>query len=567
VNDASAASRRIGRYELGPEIGRGNMAAVYRAFDPRLQRELAIKLLRPGFARDGQYRRSFLTEAHAAGRLAHPGIVTIHDVGESGDTPFIAMELLEGRTLQQRVEQEGFLAAGEVVDIALHLARALDYAHSKGIVHRDVKADNVVLTAGGTQPKLTDFGIARLRQPDSRASTTEEVIVGTPNYMAPEQVAGKNVDGRTDLYALGVLMYFLLSGRLPFASDTTAATLDSIMHDPPPALRPGDRQTPSALVELVQTLMAKSPSDRYQTGAELADALLQIQHELEAMNRGRWRIPLSVRWPAAMGLLVAVTLVVGSAIVYQRQRDAMTELVFDYGASMVDTISADAAEDLLLGDHVAVQAMVLDMQRNKQMAYLRIADREGTVIASSRPDEVGKAQEAMTSGEPLAEREGLGRISSYSDGETEGFLFQTPVVYRDQRIGEMALGISSGPLTSAMKTSLLAMASLMVATLLTVLVGTWLLSWRLRLPLRMLRRGLDKVTEGDMGHRIRSQRRDEFGELFARYNMMVEALDARRGKAAGGEPDEDGNAEQAPARSPGGTRRLDVVAGSGDRRR
>lgn len=569
MNSTPEVPNSIGRYELGPEIGRGNMAAVYRAYDPRLQRELAIKLLRPRFARDDGYRRDFLTEAHAAGRLSHSGIVTIHDVGESDGTPFIAMELLEGRTLQQRVDGKGPLSAAEVVDIALQLARALDYAHNKGVVHRDVKADNVVLAGDGSQPKLTDFGIARLRLPESGTEATEETVVGTPDYMAPEQVSGRSADGRADLYALGVLLYFLLSGRLPFSSDTTLGTLDGIMHDPAPALRPRDTRTPSALVELIHTLMAKAPADRYQSGAELAEELVQIQREMELANRSRWRLPLSVRWPAAMGLVVAVTLVAGSAIVYHQQRAAMTQLVFDYGASMVDTIAADAAEDLLLGDDVAVQAMVLDIQRNRQMAYLRIVDREGTVIASSEPDEVGTAQGELLAGETLVERDGLGRVARYSDDGAERFLFQAPVVYRDQHVGELALGISSEPLTNALRVSLLAMASLLVATVLTVLAGTWVLSWRLRLPLRMLGRGLDKVANGELDHRIRIRRRDELGELFVRYNMMAESLQARQGRRKRDRPDKDRSgrkARRASDRAGGGTRRLNVAGGSSRRR-
>lgn len=558
MNGVADTPATIGRYELGAEIGRGNMATVYRAFDPRLQREVAIKLLRPRFARDEQYRRDFLTEAHAAGRLSHAGIVTIHDVGESEGTPFIAMELLEGRTLQQRVNAEGPLPAIEVVDVAIQIARALDYAHGRNVVHRDVKAENVMLGGDGSQPKLTDFGIARLRQPDSPNGAPEETVVGTPDYMAPEQVAGRSVDGRADLYALGVLMYFLLSGRLPYAGESTAATLDGIVHDPAPALRPADAAAPAALLELVHTLMAKAPADRYQTGAELAEDLGQIQREMESVARGRWRMPLSVRWPLAMGLAVAVTLVVGATIVYFQQRSAMTELVFDYGASMVDTIGADVAEDLLLGDQVAVQAMVLDMQSNRQMAYLRIADREGRVIASSQPDEVGMAQEALLAGETVAEREGLGRVARYRDDGDERFLFQAPVVYRDQRIGELALGISSRPLSRALTTSVLAMVSLMVATVLTVLVGTWVLSRRLRVPLRLLGRGLDKAASGDLSHRIRIHRRDELGDLFARYNMMAESLEHLQ-NAAGREPGDDETTHEVD-RSSGGTRRLNVAA-------
>jgi len=552
----------MGRYHVGPEIGRGNMATVYRAFDLRLQRKVAIKLLRPRFAREEQHRQDFLTEAHAAGRLSHPGIVTIHDVGAFEGTPFIAMELLQGRSLQRRVMEKGPMRAHEVIDIAMTLARALDYAHRKGLVHRDVKADNVMLSRSGA-PKLMDFGIAKLHQPDSQTVTTEETIVGTPGYMAPEQVSGKPVDGRADLYALGVLMYFLLSGRLPFAGDSPVATLDSIMNDTAPALRPRDSRTPSALIELVQTLMAKDPAQRYQTGAELAEELVQVQREMESLGRGRWRMPLTVRWPAAMGLAVAVTLVVGASIVYRYQRAAMTELVFDYGASMMDRVAADAAEDLLLGDHVAVQAMVVDMKENRQMAYLRIADRDGQVIASSEPSEVGAAPRDLAAGDTLAEREGLGRVARYHDGAGEHYLFQAPIIYRDQHIGKLALGISGEPLNNALTVSLLAMGSLMVATVLTVLVGTWVLSWRLRVPLRLLGRGLHKAARGELDHRIRILRRDEFGELFVRYNIMAEALGRRTGVAASAGEDEDD--EDSDMRGSGGTRRLNVVEGSARR--
>lgn len=548
MNSDSDKLEHIGRYHLGPEIGRGTMATVHRAFDPRMQRKVAIKLLRPRFAREERYRQAFLTEAHAAGRLSHSGIVTIHDVGAHEGTPFIAMELLQGHTLQRRVDEKGPMRAAEVVDIAIQLAQALDYAHRKGVVHRDVKADNVMLSRSGT-PKLTDFGIARLRQPDSRTVTTEETIVGTPNYMAPEQVEGKEVDGRADLYALGILMYFLLAGRLPFHSDSPVTTLVSIVNDPAPALRPRDAATPRVLIELINTLMAKDPAERYQTGAELADELAQIQREMETMSPSRWSTPLTVRWPAMMGLAVAITLVVGATIVYWNERAAMTELVFDYGAGMVDVISADAAEDLLLEDHVAVQALVADMQRKKQMEYLRIADRDGRVIASTGRDEVGARQDELARGETLVKQDGARRVSRYGDGKDEYFLFQAPISYRDQRIGELALGISSEPLNNALTVTLLAMAGLMVATVVTALGVAWVLSRRLRVPLRLLGHGLDRAARGDLDHRIRVQRQDEFGELFVRYNIMAEALGKRRRR------------EKASKSASDGTRRLGVVEG------
>ncbi|MCP1727046.1 serine/threonine-protein kinase [Natronospira proteinivora] len=519
----------LGRYELGPEIGRGNMAVVHRAFDPRLQRQLAVKILHAEFSGEKRHRRAFLAEAHAAGRLSHPGITTIHDVGESNGKPFMAMELLEGATLQQRLDSEGPLSAREVVDIGIQLAEALDYAHRAGVVHRDVKAENVVMTGQAMGVKLTDFGIARLLQEGAEEGEAVSAVVGTPNYMAPEQIRDEAVDGRADLYALGVLLYRLLSGRLPFARGTTRATLDAILNKRAPRLRSRDEQTPDALISIVETLMSRLPVDRYQTGAELAEDLRQVQLEMDSQKRqAGWGMPISVKWPAALGLMVALILVLGATAVYYHQRAVMTQLVFDYGGSMAEVIATESAEDLLLGDAVAVQAMVEDMQRNQQMVYLRLSDHNGRVMASTEADERGELASNLFTGEILARGEGEQQVGRYRDDGAERFLFQSPVIYQDRVIGGLALGISARPLSGALRTSLVAMGALMVATILTVLLGAYVLSRRLKLPLRVLGSGLDRVAAGDYSYRIRMRRRDEFGEAFARYNLMTESLQGQQ---------------------------------------
>lgn len=518
--------QRLGRYELGPEIGRGNMAVVHRAFDTRLQRQLALKILHPEYARDVRRRREFLTEAHAAGRLSHPGIMTIHDVGESGGRPFMAMELLEGRTLQKKLEEDGPLPVREVLDIGIQLADALDYAHRQGVIHRDVKADNIVMTGQGSRVKLTDFGIARLRQSRPTGPETDPSIVGTPNYMAPEQIRGDRIDERADLYALGVLLYRLLSGRLPFARKRTRDTLKAILTERPAPLRPRDRDTPSTLIAVIWTLMARSPADRYGSGAELADDLREILRDLEAEASTAVRIPLSVRWPAILGLAVAVTLLVGTVAVHYHQRSVMTGLMFDFGDSMADMVASETAEDLLLGDEIALQAVVEDMQANEQMAYLRVMDRDDRVIASSVPSERDRAAAELFQGETLRETDAGQRIARYQDGEAERFLFQSPIRYREREIGSVALGVSTTSLESALGTGLIAMGLLAATTLMAVLLGAYVMARRLRLPVRVLVRAMDRLAAGHRGHRIRLQRRDEFGELFTRYNLMAESLEA-----------------------------------------
>lgn len=514
----------LGRYELGEELGRGAMAFVYRGYDPRLQRELAIKMLRPEFAREESHRRNFLTEAHAAGQLAHPGIVTIYDVGDHDGRPFLAMELLRGPTLQERLDEQGWLGADQVVDIALQLAEALDYAHRHGVVHRDVKPENVVWLGAGRGIKLTDFGIARVRQAGARDDGGD--IVGTPEFMAPEQIRGDPLDGRTDLYALGVLMYALLGHRKPFVGDSVRDTLTAIIEQPPPPLQPRDPNAPPALIDIITTLMAKRPADRYQTGAELAEDLRQVARELEREQPGGWRIPLSVRWPIAMGAIAAIAMALGTLAIYHQQRTAMTDVVFDYGGTLLETIAAESGEDLLLEDTTAVQATVDHMQRNRHMAYLSIADRHGEVVASTLPVEVGGAGHWLLE-EPVRETDDGQRIYHRTAGDHEAFLFQGPIRYGGREIGQAALAMPTEPLDTALRTTLLALGALFLAVVGTVLTASYIMARRLAVPLRVLGNAIEQVTQGRFAYRIRLRRSDEIGGLFRAYNRMAEALQAR----------------------------------------
>lgn len=528
----------LGRYELREEIGQGAMAVVWRAFDPKLRRDIAIKVLRPEFASDPEQRAAFLTEAHAAAKLAHAGIVTVHDVGEAHDgTPFLAMELLAGATLQQVLDRRGSLPATEVVDIGLQLAEALEYAHRKGVVHRDVKPDNIVRMAEGLGVKLTDFGIARLRQPDSDAieSSASGGVVGTPNFMAPEQIRGAPIDGRADLYALGVVMYVLLSGQLPFERDTVRATLVAILDKDPPPLQPRDETAPAALCEIVATLMARNPGERYATGGDLAQDLRQVARELESREQTPIRIPLHVRWPLTMAATVALAMIVGGFAVHGQQRAAMTDVVVDYGSTLAENIATETAEDILLDDQAAVQARVEGMERNRHIDYLRVADRDGRVIASTRNGEVGESVAGPEGASDLLGDDAGVAAYRQADGEGDRFLFVAPVTYDQSRVGEIALAIPDRPLENALQTTLVALGALVLATLLTVLLAAHVLARRFSLPVRVLANALDQVRRGRLAYRIRLRRRDEFGALFHAYNRMAEALQ-RRFPESTGEP-------------------------------
>jgi len=272
--------QQLGRYEIVAELGRGAMGAVFRARDPKIDRTVAIKTIAvPGASsQDAEhFRQRFFREAQAAGRLSHPGIVTIFDVGEdeATNTPFIVMECVEGKPLDQlaAASPSGRLLRETVLDLLQHIAEALDYAHSQSIVHRDIKPANILVTASG-RPKIADFGIAKISMVET---TLPGQVVGTPAYMSPEQLNGKPVDGRSDLFSLGVIAYWLLTGVKPFDGATfTEICVQVVTKDPAPPSQIDPGISPDADYVLFRAL-AKDPAMRYQRGTEFAADLKDLR--------------------------------------------------------------------------------------------------------------------------------------------------------------------------------------------------------------------------------------------------------------------------------------------------
>jgi serine/threonine-protein kinase len=261
-----------GRYSLEREIGRGGMGVVYLAREVRLDRPVAIKLLPPELAAREDLRERFLREARTAARLSHPYIVPIHSVDDVGEFVFYVMAYIDGETLLDRVRAKGCLNAGDVTRIMREVAWALAYAHAQGVVHRDVKPANVLLERGTERALVTDFGIARVAETSADAPTATGEVLGTPEYMSPEQAAGEPLDGRSDLYSLGILSFFALTGRLPFTG-TAQAVMSQHITKPAPAAATVARGAPRALTDSIDRCLAKDPSSRFATGEEIADAL------------------------------------------------------------------------------------------------------------------------------------------------------------------------------------------------------------------------------------------------------------------------------------------------------
>jgi serine/threonine-protein kinase len=285
-DDDAQDETMLGRYTIERRIGKGAMGMVYLGADPKINRTVAIKTLnlKREFDADEQENvlQRFFREAEAAGRLHHPHIVTIYDAGEANDMAYIAMEYLTGTDLRFYTREDSLLPPLSVVKMGMKLADALAYAHSNKIIHRDIKAANVMYDPQTGQLKITDFGIARLT--DSRRTKTG-MVLGTPSSMSPEQLRGKKLDGRTDLYSLGVLLFQLLTGRLPYRADSltrlmvkiTTADLPDLM-----SLRPELKDNGACIVEIINKLLQKEADDRYQDGKKLARDLLACAKSMAA---------------------------------------------------------------------------------------------------------------------------------------------------------------------------------------------------------------------------------------------------------------------------------------------
>jgi serine/threonine protein kinase len=265
----------LGRYRIDKELGRGAMGQVFLAYDPQIERRVAIKTIQifaqlPEADRQ-QARDRFLREARSAGKLLHPGIVTVFDVGEAGGVPYLAMEFVEGQTLDAFCREDTLLPVPVVVSLIAAAADALAFAHERGIVHRDVKPANL-MRVGETRAKIMDFGLAKS---PATQMTHDGALMGTPSYMAPEQVRGDALDGRADLFSLAVVLYEMLIGEKPFGGDSVSSVLYRIVHEAPkdPALRL-DR-VPAPLAAFLQTALSKNPGDRFPDGKAFAEALQQ----------------------------------------------------------------------------------------------------------------------------------------------------------------------------------------------------------------------------------------------------------------------------------------------------
>jgi eukaryotic-like serine/threonine-protein kinase len=521
--------QQAGRYQILERLGRGGMATVFKAHDPTIGRDVAIKFLHASLCEGEDYRARFLQEARAAGGLSHPNIVIVHDVGEIEGRPYMAMELLSGVSLADELDKTKTIPVRDAVVMGIQLARALDYAHGKGIVHRDIKPANIMRLMGSRTIKVTDFGIAHMDGSNEASLRTRAGdVLGTPQYMSPEQTRGERLDGRSDLFSAGIVLYQMIVGNRPFRGDSLVAVATKIANEPATPIERTRADVPNSLRRLLDRCLAKSPAQRFQSGGELADALVKVLAEIdeEASERNRPRIlPLRVKWAAMMALIVAVVMGVSATWITQRQVAALMSQAIDYGASMTRFMAAQNAASVLSEEWEAVDVIVEKIMKTGDYQSITVADANGVVRAASDPRLVGQPYKPPA-GERLGTRDKV-VAERYYAGDEAVLGFDVPITFQEQTAGRVAIGIRERPLTEVARLSISLMIVLAVVTVLAVAVAMYFVANWFAKPIKLVRESMAEIAKGRFDHRINEQRKDEFGLLYAAFDDMAAALNER----------------------------------------
>ena len=523
-------NKTIGRYEIKEMIGEGAMAKVYRAFDPEINRSVAFKVLKEDHCVDEEYLSRFLREAKAAGALSHSGIVTVYDVGKLEKSPYIMMELLDGCDLGEVLKNNKKLPLKQTLIIALQLAKSLDYAHKSGIVHRDIKPDNIIVLPDGESIKVADFGIARMSEGEEAQKTQIGSVLGTPRYMSPEQALGDPVDGRSDLFSVGTIMYEMLSGNKAFDAGNMATLMIQIAQKQPEPLKLTCPDLPAGVRQIIQKLLQKSPDKRFQTGSKLAEALgkeLSTLNDQQVEQKKHKYIPLKIRWTLSVGAIVGLVSFISINIVFNMQSSAMTKQAVDSGASFAKFISAETAIPILSEDWISLETFIGDAASRDTFSYLIVTDRAGIVRGASDNSLVGKVYQPNENAELISETEDVHTTSSETADGRNIFNIKTPILFQSTEVGQIILGLSQDGLDEVKSITGWLMFILALITTSSVAVVMFIFGGLIARPFKVLNQSLKSFAAGNLDTRISLTRNDEIGEVFDGFNNMAAAIQGR----------------------------------------
>lgn len=523
-------NKTIGRYEIKEMIGEGAMAKVYRAYDPEINRSVAFKVLKEDHCVDEEYLSRFLREAKAAGALSHSGIVTVYDVGKFENSPYIMMELLDGSDLGEVLKKEKKLSLKQTLIIALQLAKSLDYAHKSGIIHRDIKPDNIIVMPDGESIKVADFGIARMNETEESQKTQVGSVLGTPRYMSPEQALGNPVDGRSDLFSVGTIMYEMLSGNKAFDAGNMATLMIQIAQKQPEPLKTLCPEIPAGVRQIIQKLLQKSPDKRFQTGNKLAEALgkeLSTLSDQQAEQKKHKYIPLKIRWTLSVGAIVGLVSFISINIVFNMQSKAMTKQAVDSGASFAKFISTETAIPILSEDWISLETFIGDAASRDTFSYLIVTDRSGIVRGASDNTLVGKIYQPNENDVLVSETEDVHTTSTETADGKNIFNIRTPILFQSTEVGQIILGLSQDGLDEVKSITGSLMFILALITTSSVAVVMFIFGGLIARPFKVLNQSLKGLAAGNLDTRISLTRNDEIGEVFDCFNNMAAAIQDR----------------------------------------
>lgn len=543
--------KSLGRYRIEGRLGEGAMADVYRAVDPGIGRQVAIKVLKPEYSRNAGLNIRFLREARAAGALSHPNIATIYEVGEAEGVAYIVMELIEGQPLDTWLLANGRMPYERVLLLAQQLAGALAYAHRAGVVHRDVKPSNILLSSDGRTAKIVDFGVARIDEPDPDGSnehlarTQFGQIIGTPRYMSPEQALSLPVDHRSDLFSLGIVLYEMVTGKAAFPGIGLATLAIQIAQERVEPIERTASDCPPGLRFIIDKLLAKKPEQRFADGDAVRSAIMREMSASEENVVARRGMSLRVKLPLLLTTVTFAVLAICGALISTREDRAFEDMAATSGRTIAAFVASNAGVVAVDNaglpadqqDWGALQAFVDSASEDSAVREMVVVDADNVVRAASDRTRVGKRY-ARPDGEIAVDTAPGAAVTYAAESRAAGMRIVQPIRAAGMRIvqpiryagasyGQVDVVVRTNGLAAAATNSRWLLVMLSLVVMITVMLVGYLSGAAVTRPLARLRGALDEAATSRFALRISHRRGDEFGAAFDAFNRAADAAEAQ----------------------------------------